>query len=68
MNNDHYVELEQKIAEQEHTSSQLSHEIYLQQKRITELEKHMQLLTASIKQLKDESIQGETPIDRPPHY
>lgn len=68
MNSDLQIALETKLAEHEHNLSQLSDEIYRQQRHIEKLQKQLDQLVAYIKAHSDDENQTDTPIDRPPHY
>jgi len=62
------TEIEHKIAELEHANNIMSDELYSAQKRISDLERKVDLMLNVIKELKQAASDIDTPIDRPPHY
>ncbi|HVK98876.1 MAG TPA: SlyX family protein [Dongiaceae bacterium] len=61
------IELETRVAFQEHSLQQLSDEMYRQQKQIERLDRLCQVL---LQQLQDVStaLPGKTQDEKPPHY
>ncbi len=67
---DRIVELETKLAYQEHTIEQLDQSLQQQQQQVSVLQRQLQLLQQQIKNITDnESVTGTAmPEPPPPHY
>jgi len=68
MSEERFVEIESKIAFQEHTIKQLGDEIYQQQKKIEELSAICQRLETETQRLSASLEQEEGEEPPPPHY
>ncbi len=62
------IEIETKLAHQEHLLSELNEALTDQQAQISGLERLCQSLTDRVKSLLDSSPADQATDDRPPHY
>ena len=62
------IELEHKVAFQEHTIDTLNDEVYRQQRKLDVLETKLLLITKKIKELNTANIELQENETRPPHY
>jgi len=68
MSEERIVNIEAKIAYQDHTLQELNDVIYRQQKQIDQLESICQHLIERVKSLADTSVTGTLEDEKPPHY
>ena len=69
MSEDRLLELETKLAFQENTVNELSDQLYVQQRRIEELELSCKYLLNQLTEMADnEGNEGGPANDKPPHY
>jgi uncharacterized coiled-coil protein SlyX len=61
-------ELEARLALQDQSLLELSDEVYLQQRRIAELERQLKLLTDRMTTLAERAPAATEADERPPHY
>jgi len=62
------IELESRVAHQDHTIHALGDEIYLHQKKLDHLEATCNFLVAQLKTQSGTSTPADTGNDKPPHY
>jgi len=68
MSEERMVNIEAKIAYQEHSLQELNDVIYRQQKQIDQLEQICQQLIERVKSLAETSLTGTPEDEKPPHY
>ena len=66
--NERLIELETRIAHQDHTIHALSEEIYRHQKKLDHLEVTCNFLVAQLKAQPSASASTDADNDKPPHY
>jgi len=65
---DRIIEIEIKVAHQEDLLDELNKLVYRQQQKIDQLETLCSALARMIKEARENSAQGQTSHERPPHY
>lgn len=62
------IEIETKLAYQEHTISELNDVIYRQQQQIDQLERICKALTDRVQDMAETSTSDKGGYEKPPHY
>jgi len=62
------IEIETKVAYQEHTISELNDVIYRQQQQIDQLERICKALTDSVQDMAETATADKGGHEKPPHY
>jgi SlyX protein len=62
------IELETRIAHQDHSLAQLSDEIFRQKKQLDELEAMCKYLADRIRTMNEPAASGDPGTEQPPHY
>jgi len=62
------IEIETKVAYQEHTISELNDVIYRQQQQIDQLERICKALTDSVQDMAENTTSNTGGHEKPPHY
>ncbi|NUU04464.1 SlyX family protein [Herbaspirillum robiniae] len=65
---DRIIDIEMKLAHQEHLVDELNQTVYRQQKKIDELEMLLGALAKRFKELADTSQDRAAANEKPPHY
>ena len=65
---DRIIDIEIKVARQEDLLDELNTLVYRQQQKIDQLETLCSALARMIKDARENSAQGQTAHERPPHY
>ncbi|MRX09283.1 SlyX protein [Pseudoduganella sp. FT25W] len=65
---DRFIELEIKLAHQEHVVETLNQRVYEQQQQIDKLEQLCGLLVQRVRESAQGGSGGQLPHERPPHY
>ena len=65
---DRIIEIETKVAYQEHSISELSDVIYRQQQQIDQLERLCNALTERLQDMTDTASSDKAGHEKPPHY
>lgn len=68
MNEDRIIEIETKVAYQEHAISELSDVIYRQQQQIDKLERLCNSLTDRLQDVAESTSTDKGGYEKPPHY
>jgi SlyX protein len=63
-----FIEIETKVAYQEHSISELNDVIYRQQQQIDQLERICNALTDSMHDMAESAGSDKSAHERPPHY
>jgi SlyX protein len=67
-NEDRFIEIEIKLAHQEHLVETLGQRVYEQQQQIDKLEQMCAVLVQRVREHAQGSGGGQLPHERPPHY
>jgi SlyX protein len=68
MDDDRLIDIETKLAHQEHTIADLNEAVTAQQSQISMLQSHVEALTARLRSLSEALPVEDAGDEKPPHY
>ena len=68
MSDERFIDLESRLAHQDHLLNELNDVVTAQQEKILQLDELLRTLTARVRAIGDGAAAGDAADERPPHY
>lgn len=68
MSEERFIDLESRLAHQDHLLNELNDVVIRQQEKILQLDELLRTLTARVRAMNDDVAHGDAADERPPHY